>query len=233
MSSLRGEVPVRDAMTVRYERAGPERAANLLLMLPGARDAAEDFFEQGLVAALGENECVCDVVALDAHMEYYLEQSLVQHVHTDVIVPALAQGYRSIWLLGISLGGMGCLQYARAYPQHLAGVILLAPFLATRGLIAEVSAAGGLQQWVQGDISNDSEREFLAWLKTQALEELPYSHIYLGYGSEDRFAPASALLAQRLPAAHTLVLGGGHDWATWKQLWMAWLTRWNPWRNAD
>ena len=56
--------------------------------------------------------------------------------------PALARGVTTIWLAGISLGGFGALRYAEAHREIVEGLLLLSPFLGSRGLIAEVAAAG-------------------------------------------------------------------------------------------
>jgi len=106
------------------------------------------------------------------------------------------------------------------------GVILLAPFLGTRGLIAEVVRAGGLDRWQSGNIeSNDEERALLAWLKEYRADKPESARIYLGYGRGDRFSPASEMLAQRLPAERVVIMEGGHDWPTWARLWKHLLER--------
>ena len=43
--------------------------------------------------------------------------------------------------------------------------------------------------------------------------------MFLGFGSEDRFADTQRLLAGVLPAAQTRVIPGGHDWPVWRALW--------------
>jgi len=192
----------------------------LLVMLPGATHRPEDFVEQGFIQTLRVSSASIDVVAVDAHMDYYLEHSVVERLETDVIAPARAKGYMRIWFLGISLGGMGALDYARAHERDVEGVILLAPFLGTRGLIAEVVRAGGLERWQSGEIaSNDEERVLLAWLQEYRADKPGSARIYLGYGRGDRFSPASEMLAQRLPAERVVIMEGGHDWPTWARLW--------------
>ena len=225
-------IPNRGPIPAHLDRAGTMVAPNLLVMLPGARDTAQDFVQRGFIQAVRAQAVACDVAALDAHVDYYLEQTVVTRLHQDIILPAQASGTRAIWLLGISLGGLGCLRYARAYPENIAGMILLAPFLATRGLIAEVSASGGLAHWPAGDTSTDSEREFLAWLQQQPLDQAPFDRIFLGYGEQDRFAPASLLLVQRLPPERCIAIAGAHDWPTWIQLWRTWLAKENFWHAA-
>lgn len=214
-------------ITACFADASVDNASTLLLMLPGARDSAQDFFQHGFIDALRQRHAACDVAALDTHVDHYLAHSIVERLHSDVIAPLYAKSQQSIWLLGISLGALGCLRYARAYPGQIGGMILLAPFLATRGLVAEVYAAGGLAAWEAGDIACDHEREFLHWLKSVPLDQAPFNQLYLGYGEDDRFVLASKILAQRLSPQRSLALSGGHDWPTWTRLWQAWLAQEN------
>jgi pimeloyl-ACP methyl ester carboxylesterase len=192
----------------------------MLVMLPGAQDRPQDFAEQGFIHAIRKRRLRVDAVAVDAHLGYYLQRSVIDRLTTDVIEPARAQGYRRIWLMGISLGGLGSLIYAREHAARIEGVILLAPFLGTRGTIAEVVRAGGLSQWQPGEITpDDDERRILAWLKSYQPDDPTLPKIYLGYGTRDRFAPASMMLAERLPGRRVAIVEGGHDWPTWVNLW--------------
>ena len=106
------------------------------------------------------------------------------------------------------------------------GIVLLAPFLGTRGLIAEVTRAGGLHAWQPGaGAAEDEERRFLAWLREYRAGDPAWPRVHLGYGTEDRYAPASAILAPLLPASRVVAVPGGHDWDTWLRLWDALLDR--------
>lgn len=200
----------------------PQSSANriMLVMLPGVRDRPQDFVQHGFIQALRERAFSVDVVAADVHMDYYLEHKVIERLSADIIAPARAGKYQRIWLMGISLGGMGSMIYAREHPAEIEGVILLAPYLGARGTIAEVVRGGGLDHWRPGRIQpGDDERLLLAWLKAYQADDPALPKIYLGYGKEDRFAAASALLAERLPAERVVSTQGGHDWATWIQLW--------------
>jgi pimeloyl-ACP methyl ester carboxylesterase len=208
-------------MDAIYDLA-PQPGTNriMLVMLPSAKARPQDLLQWGFVRALRERSLPIDVVAVEAHLGYYLERSISKHLTHDIIAPARARNYRRIWLMGISLGGMGSLIYTREHPADIEGVILLAPFLGARGTIAEVVRAGGLARWQPGAIKpDDDERRLLAWIKAYqpAASELP--KIYLGYGADDRFAAAGKMLAERLPAAQVVTIPGGHDWATWIHLW--------------
>ena len=190
----------------------------LLVMLHGAGDSPELFVHNGFIATLRAAGWPLDVLAVEAHSDMYLDKSVITRLHEEVIAPELAARPRPLWLLGISLGGMGAGLYARAHPGTVQGMLLLAPFFAVRGTIAEVTRAGGLDKWQPGDVaSGDDERGLLAWLRHWQAASGP--EIWLGYGTNDRYAPASELLAARLAPDHVITCAGGHDWPAWQQLW--------------
>jgi pimeloyl-ACP methyl ester carboxylesterase len=198
---------------------GPSSAGVLLVMLPGAMHKPQDLIANGFPAALRERALPISVVMPDAHAGYYLDGDLVDRLSADIIVPAGARGYSDIWLMGISLGGLGALMYARAHARAVKGVIVLAPYLGVPGTIHEVARAGGLRTWQPSEEGvNDDERGVLQWLKGYGLHD-SVPAIYLGYGKQDRFAAASELLRECLPPHHVTAIAGGHDWATWRALW--------------
>lgn len=203
---------------IRDPGQGPARGRPLLVMLPGAGDRASDLVERGFVRALRSRGVAADAIVADAHSDYYVEASVVARLHDEVLAPARGSG--PVWMMGISLGGLGALMYAHEHPGAIEGVILLAPFLGTRGLVAEVVRAGGLRAWQPGAVlPEDGERRLLAWLRDCRADAPARPRIYLGYGTEDRYAPASAMLAAQLPPSRVVALPGGHDWETWLELW--------------
>ena len=208
-------------MDAIYDRAPQHSAGRIMLvMLPGVRDRPQDLVQHGFIRALRERGLPVDVVAADAHMDYYLEHKVIERLAADIIAPVRAAKYQRIWLMGISLGGMGSVIYALEHPADIEGMILLAPYLGARGTIAEVVREGGLNYWQPGPIQpGDDERLLLSWLKGYQADDPAVPKIYLGYGQDDRFAAASALLAERLPAERVATIPGGHDWTTWIRLW--------------
>lgn len=211
-----------DAIRDPAPAGGADRIA--LVMLPGAHDEAQRLVEQGFVRALRRRGLAVDALAVNARVDDYLERSVVARLERDIIAPLRASGIARIWLMGISLGGLGALSYAREHPGAVEGVMLLAPFLGTRGLIAEITNAGGLPQWQPGLLApEDDERRLLAWLRQYRAGDPALPRIWLGYGTEDRFAPASLLLARQLPERQVMTTPGGHDWPTWLKLWERWL----------
>lgn len=198
----------------------------LLLMLPGAKNTPQQLVENGFIRALRERNFPVDVLALDAHVDLYLDRDDIERLLHHALDEIRAQGYRRIWLLGISLGGSGAMICATQRTPEIEGVILLAPFLGTRGLIAEVEAAGGLHHWQAGEIgSRDHERALIEQIQRSPLDSQEFPTICLGYGSEDRYRGASILLSERLPQHRVTVMSGGHDWETWIALWHALLNK--------
>jgi pimeloyl-ACP methyl ester carboxylesterase len=188
-----------------------------LIMLPGAKNNPQQFLEHGFIRALRRRNLAVDAMMLDAHEDYYLERDDIEQLMLETFDAVKARGYRRIWMMGISLGGLGSMLCAMRRKADIEGMLLLAPFLGTRGIVAEVAAAGGL---LQGGLagSADMERRFLAELGSAiAADDFPV--IYLGYGLDDRFLGASELLSACLPPQRVLATPGGHDWETWRRLW--------------
>jgi pimeloyl-ACP methyl ester carboxylesterase len=206
---------------LHYPAPGAGIAARaLLVMLPGAGIEAADFAAHGMVAAVHDRGLAVDTTTRP-DIELYLDGGVADELQTKIIGPALAAGYRRIWLLGISLGGMGALQYAERHARQLAGIILLAPFLGTQGTIADIAAAGGLADWAADPATPPIEGRMLIWLQNFLASRPDRPSLYLGYGEADRFARGHRLLAQHLPAGHVMTHSGGHDWETWLALWRA------------
>lgn len=198
----------------------PGGADILLIMLPGAGIGAGDFAAQGMIDAVRAQELPIDIIAAQPDTGLYLEDGVTAALHAELVCPALARGVTRIWLLGISLGGMGALLYASAYPQHIEGLLLIAPFLGTRGTIAELARAGGLAHWsAQNSAATLPEQNLLRWLRAHLARQGRAPALYLGYAVQDRFAPAHRLLAEQLPAHRVAVAPGGHDWPSWRALW--------------
>jgi pimeloyl-ACP methyl ester carboxylesterase len=196
----------------------------LIVLLPGAYDKPQDFIDQGFVAAVRKRNIYADIQLVDAHTGYYTNQQIVQRLEEEVVKPAREQGYVNIWFAGISLGGYGSLLYSMNQPQALEGIFLMAPFMGPRDIPAEIARLGGLKQWT-GTLSIQESIDTQLWrsLRNYAAPKARLPTTYLGYGASDRFAKPSALLAEVLPSERSFVIPGGHDWATWQQLWASFL----------
>lgn len=189
-------------------------------MLPGVGIEAGEFAKHGLVAAVHDRDLPVDIVAVRPDLDHYLDSSVATVLHDAVIEPALTRAYTRLWLLGISLGGMGALLYGSAYGTRVDGLVLLAPFLGTQGTVSEMAAAGGLASWSPNDsAATASERQILDWLQHRLARSPDQPALYLGYGRSDRFSAGHRMLAERLPKERVVTAEGGHDWPTWATLW--------------
>ncbi len=210
---------------IPYPAPTPQGDLPLLVMLPGLGIEPAEFAEHGFVQAALELAGPLDIIAARPALDCYLDGTVAEEIERKIVAPEQAKGRTRLWLLGISLGGMGALLHARSYPGVAEGVILIAPFLGTPGIVAEISAAGGLARWQPGNVpERDGERQMLSWLKDFLAAMPPRPALYLGYGRADRFAKGHALLGERLPEGRIALGEGGHDWATWTSLWRRLLT---------
>jgi hypothetical protein len=198
----------------------------LAVLLPGRWDRPESFRKAGFAEAVKKRGLRLDLVAVDTHLGYYRDRSVIERLHLDVVAPARAAGYRTIWIVGTSLGGVGGLLYLRDQPNDLSGVLALAPFLGADELIREIEAAGGPRRWTPPATlpTDDVGRELWSWLVPWAMSrQAPPLH--LGWGSEDSFAEANQMLATLLPRENVYAVRGPHDWGTWSRLWEQFLDR--------
>lgn len=213
-------MPAERMRIVRYTAPDPAPDRILLIMLPGVGIEPEDFAAHGFVEAVRARGLPVDILAAGPDLELYLDQTIAAEIDRTIAAPARAEGYRRLWLLGLSLGGTGALLHARAQRAGAEGIILLAPFLGTPGIIAEIVRAGGLAFWRPGEIAaNDGERALLDWLKAHLAALPPQPKLYLGYARGDRFVEGHAMLADLLPAEQVVATDGGHDWESWGRLW--------------
>jgi len=204
-------------------------ADTLLVMLPGAYSHPDEFTREGFLQALNDNRLAVDAMLVDAHLGYYHGKSILDRLERDVMVPARAKGYKAVWIVGISVGGFGGLLYAQTHPGELAGIVTLAPYLGERALSADISNAGGLARWAGplndppgSDPRTPNETQLWQWLRGYVGTTAtfgPRPPLYLGYGTEDRFAFSHALLAAALPRERVFTTEGGHDWPEWTRLW--------------
>ena len=161
----------------------------------------------------------------DAHLGYYIDRSMIARLKEDVIEPAKMRGCRKIWLIGVSMGGLGAILYLKEHPQDVAGIYLMAPFLGKKFILNEIEAAGGVRLWNPGvyQDEDDWERMLWHWIKT-AVGDHPDKMIYLGYGTDDFYRQGSQLLAEVLPPDRVYAIPGGHDYPTFKALWKLFLS---------
>ena len=227
-------LPTRRPLPVRaYPYDGPLPSRDLLVCLPGIGDEATDFTHWGFIDLVRAHRWPADVLLADAHYGYYADRTLLEQLHRDIFLPASASGYRAIWLVGISMGGLGALLYARQHPYDIRGVLAIAPFLGRRTLVHEISGAGGLARWTTTVDTTDEIRAVWSWAHSHSVRSPSVPEIFLAFGNTDIFADAHRLLASSLPAANVLTGAGGHRWPVWVELWKQFLHRHIPQEDTD
>jgi pimeloyl-ACP methyl ester carboxylesterase len=182
------------------------RAPTQMIWFPGAYDGARDFLDQGFARAAANRCRRLDLLFVDLEMTHLGDRAPLETLRSEIVLPARTAG-ASVWLAGISLGGMAALDYASNHPGEIDGLYLLAPYLGNRMLIDEI-AAGRLAE-------SDTEHRIWRYI-ARRVDAVP---MYLGYGREDRFSRAHELMAAAMPAQCVDVIEGGHDWRTWSRLW--------------
>jgi pimeloyl-ACP methyl ester carboxylesterase len=187
-----------------------------MVWLPGAYHGAQDFVTAGFAEAVRTRRAALDLIFVDLELAHVGDRSALLRLRSDIVLPARAAGV-SLWVGGISLGGLFALDYAASFADELDGLCLLAPYLGSRIIAREIAQAPGLAAWQPGELAEtDEERRIWRYIKNRRAGPPP---LYLGFGEADRFAGAHALLAAALPADCIDTIAGGHDWPTWLKLW--------------
>lgn len=187
-----------------------------MIWLPGAFNSPRDFADAGFAAAAERRGLPLQLTFVDLTFEHLQDRSALQRLRAEAVLPARDAG-ESVWLAGISLGGMLALEYAARHGEDIDGVYLMAPYLGNRMLTREIMQAPGLAAWDAGELAEtDEERRIWRYIKSRGPDAVP---LHLGFGKHDRFAAAQRLLAAALPENAVHEIEGGHDWRTWSALW--------------
>ena len=205
--------------SVRY--SGMTGRRSLVVLFPTMGGKGSHYETQGFLDEVWERGFEASMEVLDVKPSLYLGSRIVELVKTEVIEPAKAEGYEEIYLVGISLGGHGALLYATTYPEDVDGIVVLAPFIGGDLVSGAIEEAGGLDTW--------EDCPFLGWnyacnlwksLQVYVSDSSNQRKVVLGFGREDKFVNQCRVLADVLLPEQVFTVSGGHDWTTWKKLWI-------------
>ena len=199
---------------------GRQPVQRLVVVLPGRSDTLDDLKRAGIAQAIHTQWPDADVTLSGLAIGYYLEGNATRRLHEEIIMPARAHGYREVWLLGASLGGLGSLNYVAKWPGTVDGIILMAPYLGDETLLREIESAGGLTRWNPGPkpalVNGDNfEQELWRSLQQWSREPAHARKVWLAYGDRDALRTSMPPLVSLLPPGHVLVRPGGHAWTVW------------------
>ncbi|MCA9685587.1 MAG: alpha/beta hydrolase, partial [Myxococcales bacterium] len=173
MSACAGELQA-PILTASYPAPAPEPsraesmptatepASTLVIMLPGAGDRVGTYDEHGFVELMHQSGMAVDILEVDAHYGYYRSRTLLERMEQDVLAPNRGR-YQEIWVVGISMGGIGALLTAWTFPEDIDGLILMAPYLGRRKTLRAIESAGGLARWQPPAEIDDEEWDVEIW----------------------------------------------------------------------
>lgn len=207
-------IPTRTAL------AGASPGDTLVIVLPGRWDNVEVMAGAGVVEAVQGAWPEADVLLTSATMAYYTDGRLAERLHEQVVAPARESGYRTVWMMGASMGGLGTLLYEQAYPGQLDGLVLLAPYLGRSRLLREIADAGGIQDWSPGPVPaernrSNFDRELWRHLQTWLSDPAKGERTWLAYGADDRLRDAVPVFSPLIPEEQVMERPGGHAWTVW------------------
>lgn len=198
----------------------PRPATRLVVVLPGRGDDIAGLQRAGIADAIQSAWPDADVTLTGLSLAYYLEGRAAPRLREEIVRPARVRGYREVWLLGASMGGMGAIMYDRHYPDEVDGFVLLAPYLGEASVQREIADAGGLANWNPGPrpaaIDRDNfSRELWRRVQEWSMSPAQASRVWLAYGEDDYLRPGIEMLAPALPASQVVRKPGGHAWRVW------------------
>lgn len=206
--------------SITYTHPLEKNHDTLIVLLHGKGGKASDFEKAGFIQSVRDKGLLVDMIAVNGHLGYYFKRNLIERLRNDIIKPALSRGYKHIWLVGVSVGGLGTLLYSMTYPEEIDGILLMAPFMGNSGSIEMIVKSGGVSQWNPDTARiKQWQKELWNYIKevTSGSDTKPV--IYLAYGTNDNYGPTSGVLEEVIPPERVLKSKGGHNWRSWAPLW--------------
>jgi len=215
-----GLLPRSTPSPVPVLTGGKMGGSEMVVFLPGRWSRVEEFEREGFFEIARNRWPEARLVAADLHLSYYLNRSMPQRLHEDVILPARRSGVKKLTLVGVSMGGLGALIYEVDYPDEVDEIILLSPFVGDEKALDEIAAAGNLKNWQPG-VADERDFTRKLWLKLRVNWQIGGKRpkVLLGCGTEDRLAESNRLFAREfLNPSEQKWIPGTHDWPTWRPL---------------
>ena len=210
---------VDDPVDLVWDKA-ERKSDRLIIFLPGLYDEADRFEEEGFFKMAREAGVEADMLAASVHVQHFIQQKMVAHIESDIFQPIQNKGYKHIWFVGLSLGGLNSLEYFRTHEKDICGVVLLAPYILNKKLISEIERMDAGKVWQPklgeyNEITEERIQKIWWWLKNKADK----GQIYMGYGDKDIYASSHKVIENYLNKNHVIKVEGKHNWKTGKRIW--------------
>ena len=194
--------------------------SKMVVFLPGFAEGPEQFENNDFIRLLQERYPSVSAVAMDTHLGYYKKGMLADRVIGETIEPAIAEGYDTIVVVGLSMGGYGALWTSDSIPGDVDGIVLMAPYLGDIDAPKGVKEHGGMREWV-ASFSDELDFDEIPWIWADGLiyGDRGNPQIVLAYGDADRLKPNASVLEKHLPREHVFTNDGPHKWTAWTPLW--------------
>ncbi|MET0934648.1 MAG: alpha/beta fold hydrolase [Luteibacter sp.] len=220
---LAGCYPIRDTSHPPALRhlAAPQPPQRLVIVLPGIGDNLQSLDAGGIGTAVRTAWPDADVLLVEMTIGYYKDGRAMPDLKA-LVNEGRQKGYRQVWLVGASLGGMGALLYDATYPCEVDGIVLLAPYLGDRPIRDRVRDGGGVTHWAAPPAATPGQDNWQEqiWRRAQqwSREAGGNARVWLAYGDSDKFAANMPLLMPAVPASHAIRGPGVHEWTSWTPL---------------
>lgn len=195
---------------------GAEDTRTLMVMLPGFGARHTAFEKKGIIDAAREAGLESDIIAVDLTYGYYISNSYDERLRESVF-DVYRDQYDHIWVLGISMGGMGTLLTTQAFYEDIDGAILLSPFLGRRKTMRALQEVG-IEAWEAPETDRLWDEELWAWMQDWEARDWNAPPLYLGHGDADLGMRNLKWMADQLPEGRHEITAGGHTWTVWAEL---------------
>ena len=186
--------------------------STLVLLLPGFGDPPTSFIKHGTVEQIIVCQPDSNILGVDSHFAYFRESIIVERIHEDIIKPARDAGIQKIWLMGISMGGLGGLLYRQQHPDEIEGVIVMAPYI---GELDELTVYRTDPEKARESVNPEFSK---LWDGLTNIS-IDGPSITLAFGENDKSNKQLQWFASLLDENKVVSTPGGHRWTVWKNLW--------------
>lgn len=212
-------VNVNEPLNLLWDKTG-NKTENLIIFIPGLYDSQNKFKNELFFKTARDEAVDADLVAVNINVVHLADKMVGERIKKDVLNYVKNDGYKNIWVVGVSIGGLSSLVYLKNHGENICGVVVLAPYLGDDVLAEEMKQVGGLKNWVpdMGKLKDSIDVEVdTLWL--WLAKKNNFSNIYLGYGKQDDITIGSLTLESLLDKKNVVAIDGEHDWETGRKIW--------------